>query len=121
MFLTPKTSIESSPNKNPYGVLPDHFAIYPAYPNPSDGLVIFNFATPVAMDWELYIMDDNYRVLRSFGGFTEAGVTVIIWDCTDEYGRKVAGDVYRVVYKWLDMWGYGDIWIGGYQLPDQHD
>lgn len=104
-------------------VIPDSFAAQPAYPNPFNGQVAFQFALPVACGWKLTIIDDSYRTVRAFEGQYEAGILVIVWDGTDQSGRKVISDVFRVVYEFASCWGYGDIWLTDFQVtgPRQHN
>ena len=119
-FAVSKESLESPP-ASASKVLPDQFYVSEAYPNPTKDVITFFFDTPIALEWSLYIIDDNYRVLKSFGSYSEAGRVEINWDMRDESGKKLADDIYRVIYEWEGLWGYGDIWVSDYQLPDAPD
>ncbi|PKK84384.1 MAG: hypothetical protein CVT49_03410 [candidate division Zixibacteria bacterium HGW-Zixibacteria-1] len=104
-------------------VIPDSFAAQPAFPNPTNSEIVLQLSIPLAGKWQIIIIDDDYRSIKTFEGTSDAGIVEVVWDGTDQSGRKVIGDVYRVVYEFGSCWGYGDIWLTDFQVtgPRQHN
>ena len=115
IFMISKENTNKPSADNIDKVLPTSFQLHPAYPNPSNSEIVLSFDLPVASPWRITIIDDNYNTIRMFEDNSEAGIVVTTWDGRDQFGRKVSGDVYRVVYEFFwtssPVWGYGDIWM----------
>jgi hypothetical protein len=93
------------------GGIPDSFEVKPAYPNPTDGLVTLTFAFPVAVSYQIRIIDKHKHTLMRYDGTNDPGILTINWASTDSLGNALPADVYRVVYAFNGLWGYGDIMV----------
>ncbi|MEW5925393.1 MAG: hypothetical protein AB1746_15540 [Candidatus Zixiibacteriota bacterium] len=114
-FLIFKENINELSTDNIDIIIPVSFHLHPAYPNPSNSEIVLSFDLPVYSPWRITIIDDNYNTIRMFEDNSEAGTIVVTWDGKDQSGRRMSGDIYRVVYEFYSggsgLWGYGDIWM----------
>jgi hypothetical protein len=77
------------------GVVPQHFALYPNYPNPFNPSTTIRFSLAQAGEAELGIYDLlGQRVAVLVRGLQEAGTQVLQWDGRDGQGRELASGVY---------------------------
>ncbi|SYZ72329.1 conserved hypothetical protein [Candidatus Zixiibacteriota bacterium] len=95
----------------PLGGLPDSFEVKPAYPNPTDGIITLTFAFPVALEYDIRIIDKYRHVLARYDSTADAGFLTINWAPVDSAGHPLPADIYRVVYQFYGLWGKGDIQV----------
>jgi len=107
----PLFNTKSETYKTGLGVLPYHFSIKPAYPNPSNGIFTLEISLPIACYWIVVVTDTDENVLFNRSDFNMAGyVDCEIIPGEQDWNLSNYG-VFRVHY-WIDSSysGYGDIW-----------
>ena len=62
--------------------LPDHFHLAQNYPNPFNPTTTFEFALPVASDWELVVYNILGQRVQRWNGKDGAGFVKIHWDAS---------------------------------------
>lgn len=101
----------------PLDVLPDSYALYPAYINPSKGPVRIDYDLPVASDVHLYIIDSTEAVIRELVNENQqAGQYAVIWDQWDDSGQFVDSQIYGCLMEAGNFECFGDILIDS--MPD---
>jgi flagellar hook assembly protein FlgD len=76
------------------GVVPQHFALYPNYPNPFNPSTTIRFSLAQAGEAEVSIYDLlGQRVAVLVRGVQEAGPHVFQWNGRDDQGRELASGV----------------------------
>ena len=93
------------------GELPDSFKVNPAYPNPSDNEFNIEFAFPSAVTYEIKIINRFNRTVESLSGEAPAGVMNLVWVAVESGDQPLPNGIYRVVYQFGGVWGYGDIQV----------
>lgn len=85
-------------------VVPREFALAPAYPNPTDGEIRFQFAVPQAIDAVLRVVNMKNEVVATIAqGNQVAGVHVVSWNA------NLANGYYRVIFQAGSYTSKGDI------------
>ena len=70
--------------------MPDHFALYPAFPNPFNPEITIRFGLPLAIRTELKVYDISGRLIMALvNGWREAGQHDVTFD-----GSNLASGVY---------------------------
>jgi hypothetical protein len=75
-------------------VLPTKFDLAQNYPNPFNPFTNVALSLPVASEYNVAIYNVAGQLIRSYSGFSEAGVVEVVWDGKDSYGNQVASGVY---------------------------
>ncbi|UCH10522.1 MAG: T9SS type A sorting domain-containing protein [Fidelibacterota bacterium] len=74
---------------------PDHYTLYPNYPNPFNPTTTIRYANPVPGNVVLRIFDTMGReVYTILGGFQPAGVYKVVWDGRDHHHIPLGAGVY---------------------------
>jgi hypothetical protein len=101
----------------PLDVVPDGYALYPAYINPSKGPVRIDYDLPVAADVYLYIIDSTEAVIRELVNENkQAGQYAVIWDQCNDSGQFVDSQIYGCLMEAGNFECFGDIRIDS--MPD---
>lgn len=101
----------------PLDVVPDSYALYPAYANPSKGPVRIDYDLPVAANVHLYIIDSTETVIRELVNENQqAGRYAVIWDQWDDSGQFVDSQIYGCLMEAGNFECFGDIRIES--MPD---
>ncbi|MFC1683219.1 T9SS type A sorting domain-containing protein [Candidatus Zixiibacteriota bacterium] len=88
---TPSTAVEGVSSGTP---LPGDFRLDPAYPNPFNARVTFNYQVPEA-DVHIGIYNVSGQLVRVLAnGSMDAGVHLLTWDSQDDRGEDVSSGVY---------------------------
>ncbi len=83
------------------GAEPLRFALGPAYPNPFNPRTALRFSLAEAGAVRLAVCDANGRWLRTLvDDHRRAGDHTVLWDATDDAGRRVASGVYLIRLTW---------------------
>jgi len=75
-------------------VLPTKYALAQNYPNPFNPTTTIELALPVASEYTVAIYNVAGQMIRTYGGFANAGVVKLEWDGRDASGNQVASGVY---------------------------
>ncbi|HTK83037.1 MAG TPA: hypothetical protein VL633_12155 [Bacteroidota bacterium] len=107
------TSVRPDPSP-----VPKTFSCSAAYPNPTNGNVILNFALERAAHIYCAVINDEYRTVAPLiCSDMEAGYYSVYWDPKDEHNNNLPSDVYRCILLATDSQGnllfssHGDIWV----------
>ncbi|MEZ5358537.1 MAG: hypothetical protein R3F48_06860 [Candidatus Zixiibacteriota bacterium] len=101
------SALPASPNKS---TIPDEYALYPAYPNPTLQQIMFLYDIPAAGNVDVYIIDTNQTVIkRLVSTHLDAGRYFTYWDRTDTVGVEVAPGLYRAIMAAGDFECHGDV------------
>jgi hypothetical protein len=74
--------------------LPSKFALAQNYPNPFNPQTTLALDLPVAADYSVAIYNIAGQLIRTYSGYSEAGVVSIVWDGKDASGSQVASGIY---------------------------
>ena len=74
--------------------LPSKFALDQNYPNPFNPQTTLALDLPVAAEYSVAIYNIAGQLIRTYSGYSEAGVVSIIWDGKDASGSQVASGIY---------------------------
>jgi hypothetical protein len=74
--------------------LPSKFALAQNYPNPFNPQTTIALDLPVAADFSVAIYNIAGQLIRTYSGYSEAGVVSIVWDGKDASGSQVASGIY---------------------------
>ncbi len=86
------TSVKHPPDRN---VLPENFALFPAYPNPFNGTVRLQYQTPKDEMIFVKVYDlSGKEVITLVKQQLIQGKHEVIWDGRDQFGRLVSSGVY---------------------------
>jgi hypothetical protein len=102
------TGTSSEPGNVIYPIASD---IKPAYPNPTNDAVAIEFAFGYAVNWALIIINEQFVIVDSLSGHSDAGVTKIVYSFRPDNANRLRGGFYRVIYRFGHYTGHGDIWI----------
>jgi hypothetical protein len=75
-------------------VLPTKYALAQNYPNPFNPTTTIELALPVASEYTVAIYNVAGQMIRTFGGYANAGVVKLEWDGRDASGNQVASGIY---------------------------
>jgi hypothetical protein len=75
-------------------VLPTKYALAQNYPNPFNPTTTIELALPVASEYTVAIYNVAGQMIRTYGGYANAGVVKLEWDGRDASGNQVASGVY---------------------------
>jgi hypothetical protein len=85
-------------------ILPPDFFLAPAYPNPTNGEIRFEYAVPLRVDVVLRVVNKKNEVVATLAqGNRAAGVYIVSWNA------NVANDNYRVIFQAGNYTSKGDI------------
>ena len=87
-------------------ILPSEFAVRPAFPNPFNPQFNLLLEFPIASSYSITVLDFEGRTIRSISGEADAGAFSILIDL-----RYERAGVYRVLYAFSGLNGYGDVWL----------
>ncbi len=83
--------IESTAEK----ITPTDFCLYPAYPNPFNPATAISYQLPAASQVQLKIYNLKGQEIKTLvDEFHEAGLKSVVWNGSDDQGRKVASGIY---------------------------
>jgi len=94
----------------PGDVIPNHYSMYPAYPNPCYDDISFQYDLPLMVDVKIAILNaagDTVRTIVNTG--QTAGSYTLNWDLHDNSGTTVAPGLYRCHLEAGDFTCSGDI------------
>jgi hypothetical protein len=74
--------------------LPSKFALAQNYPNPFNPQTTIALDLPVAAEYSVAIYNIAGQLIRTYSGYSEAGVVSIVWDGKDASGGQVASGIY---------------------------
>jgi hypothetical protein len=74
--------------------LPSKFALAQNYPNPFNPQTTIALDLPVAADYSVAIYNIAGQLVRTYSGYSEAGVVSIVWDGKDAFNSQVASGIY---------------------------
>jgi hypothetical protein len=74
--------------------LPSKFALAQNYPNPFNPQTTIALDLPVAAEYSVAIYNIAGQLIRTYSGYSEAGVVSIVWDGKDASGSQVASGIY---------------------------
>jgi hypothetical protein len=74
--------------------LPSKYALAQNYPNPFNPQTTLALDLPVAADYSVAIYNIAGQLIRTYSGYSEAGVVSIVWDGKDASGSQVASGIY---------------------------
>ncbi len=82
----------------------DRLEIYPAYPNPFNGVVTVKFSLPPGQNesrqLQIKIYDNTGRLVRTlYDGRMKAGIHALFWNATDQQGSPVASGTYLLHFR----------------------
>jgi hypothetical protein len=75
-------------------IKPTSYALAQNYPNPFNPTTTIELALPVASEYEVAIYNVAGQLIRTYSGYSSAGVVKIEWDGRDASGSKVASGMY---------------------------
>jgi hypothetical protein len=75
-------------------IKPTSYALAQNYPNPFNPTTTIELALPVASDYSVAIYNVAGQLIRTFSGYSSAGVVKIEWDGRDASGSQVASGMY---------------------------
>lgn len=89
---------------------PIEFALYPAYPNPSNQQVVLKYDVPVSAIVNFSIIDSTGDVVRNLlQDSLEAGHYSTVWDRKDDSGLYIESGIFRLIMTSEEFECYGDI------------
>ncbi len=92
--------------------LPESYALYPAYVNPSGGPIHIDYDLPASSNVHLYIIDTSETVIRDLVNESQAaGHYSAIWDQEDNAGDFVSEGIYGCLLEAGDFSCFGDIQV----------
>jgi len=105
--------IVESPGKGALAakILPEHFDVAAAYPNPTSSTITFSVAAPIYIEYRIQIVNDDYYIFKEYTGVSEAGVTEYVIELRDKNDDPLPDGIYRVLYQFNEFGGYGDVWV----------
>jgi hypothetical protein len=74
--------------------LPSTFALAQNYPNPFNPTTTIELALPVASEYNVAIYNIAGQLIRTYSGYSSAGVVKVEWDGRDASGNPVASGMY---------------------------
>ncbi|RMH72188.1 MAG: T9SS C-terminal target domain-containing protein [Gemmatimonadetes bacterium] len=79
----------------PEVALPQHVALYPAYPNPFNPRTTIRFEVPQSMNVTLAVYDMSGQLVQTLmSGIVDAGSYSVQWQGDDRTGHKVSSGIY---------------------------
>jgi len=84
-------------------IVPTEFSLAQNYPNPFNPETVIELAMPVASNWNIAIYNVQGQLVKTFAGYSEAGVVQVVWDATDAasgmYFYKATTDQFSATKK----------------------